>query len=78
MSIKSTPHLCNAHLTQPLQSLQQILVAGLQQLRCDLWAHIIRIAGVDVGHHAVEHVPADVGDLYTGSVLCFREGIKCK
>jgi len=55
-------HLCDAHFTQSLQPLQQVLVAGLEQLRCNVWPHI-HVAGVDVGHHAVKHIPADVGDL---------------
>jgi len=68
-SIIRATHLPNAHLTQPLQPLQQVLVAGLQKMGCNLWPHIVHVACVDVGHHAVKHIPADVGDLYTGGVL---------
>mmetsp|Transcript_28795 Transcript_28795/g.73393 ORF Transcript_28795/g.73393 Transcript_28795/m.73393 type:complete len:373 (-) Transcript_28795:1199-2317(-) len=60
--------LRDAHLTQPLEPLQQVLVAGLQQLGGNVWRHL-HVARVDVRHHGLKHLPGDVGDVDGGRLL---------
>eukprot|EP00955_Chlamydomonas_euryale_P036208 350380-Chlamydomonas_euryale.AAC.4 len=60
--------LRDTHLAQLLESLQEVLVACLQQLARNLAAHL-GAACVDVVHHGLKHVPRNVRDLNACGLL---------